>query len=68
MAEKLEIDQGIAFLEILASLPDNDITLISDMQMRPGGLIGTRILDKEAIISNLLVQLIKFATFTSRKI
>ena len=52
MAEKLELDQGIAFLEILASLPDNDITLISDMQMRPGGLIGTRILDKESIISN----------------
>ena len=54
MAEKLEVDQGIAFLETLASLPDDVITLTSDMQIRPGGLIGSRTPDKEDIISNLL--------------
>ena len=61
MVEMLEVDQGIAFLETLASSFDEDINLTSDLQIRPGGLIGTRTLNKEDVISNLLVQLLKFA-------
>ena len=62
MTEKLEVKQGIAFLETLASFLNHNITLTSDMQIRPGGLIGTRTPDKEDLISNLLVQFLKFAT------
>ena len=61
MVEMLEVDQGIAFLETLASSFDEDINLTSDLQIRPGGLIGTRTLNKEDVISNLLVQFLKFA-------
>ena len=64
MAKKLEVDQGIVFLETLVSLSDDDITLTSKMQMRPGGLVGTRTLNKEDLISNLLVKFLKFAVST----
>ena len=64
MAKKLEVDQGIVFLETLVSLSDDDITSTSDLQMRPGGLVGTRTLDKKDLISNLLVQFLKFAVPT----
>ena len=37
MAKKLGIDQGIALLETLANLSNDDITSISDMHKRPDG-------------------------------
>ena len=37
IAEKLEIDQGIAFVVTLASLYDDDITSTNDMHRRPSG-------------------------------
>ena len=64
MAEKLEVNQGIAFLKTLASFLNDNITLTSDLQIRPGGLIGKRTPDKEDLIFNLLAQLLKLATFT----
>ena len=45
MAKKLEVGQEIAFLETLTGFSNDVITFTSDMQMRPGGLIGTRALD-----------------------
>ena len=48
---------------ILASLPDEDITMTCDIIRKPGGLVDGRALDRGNQIPIMVAKNLKFATF-----
>ena len=61
--EKLVYDQRIDSPQILASLSDEDITIIWDVIRRPGGLVGNKMPDRGNQISFLAAKSMKLTAF-----
>ena len=63
VAQKLVYDQGIDSPWTIASLSDEDITVIWDVIRRPGSLVGSKVPHRVNHISFLEVKNLKLTSF-----